>query len=227
MQKPNTWILVLGISIAISVSILLLAQAMPTDKVSHAALPDPKQIIADSGQGEQTITFAGGCFWGVEAVFRHTKGVLSAISGYAGGKKVNPRYEQVSSGKTGHAESVQVVYDPEKIAFEQLLKIYFAVAHDPTQLNYQGPDHGTQYRSAIFTTNGEQASVARAYISQLQAARIFNKPIVTEVTPLPVFYPAEDYHQNYLARHTNQPYIVKNDLPKLAQLRAQFPALYR
>ncbi|MDO8414321.1 MAG: peptide-methionine (S)-S-oxide reductase MsrA [Gallionellaceae bacterium] len=190
-------------------------------------MPDPKQNFGENTKGRQTAVFAGGCFWGVEAVFRHTAGVLSAVSGYAGGSIANPTYEQVSSGATGHAEAVQVVYDPAKISYGQLLKIYFAVAHDPTQLNYQGPDHGTQYRSAIFTTNEEQARMARAYIAQLQAAKVYPQPIVTEVYPLPVFYPAEDYHQNYLALHPNQPYIVYNDQPKLERLRTQFPALYR
>jgi len=174
----------------------------------------------------QTAVFAGGCFWGVEAVFRHTRGVSKAVSGYAGGTKGEADYETVSSGRTRHAESVQVTYDPAQVSYGELLRIFFSVAHDPTQLNRQGPDHGPQYRSAIFTTTDEQKRVAQAYIAQLAAAKVFPQPIVTEVTPLPAFYAAEDYHQDYLAKHPNQPYIVFNDLPKLAALKEQFPSRY-
>lgn len=226
MQKIYNWIALLSGSAAMVAAIALLL-TKSADAVNPPSLPDPKQNMEEKAKGKQTAVFAGGCFWGVEAVFRHTQGVLSAVSGYAGGSTANPSYEQVSSGTTGHAESVQVIYDPTRISYGQLLKIYFSVAHDPTQLNYQGPDHGTQYRSAIFTTNDEQARVARAYIAQLQAAQVFKQPIVTQVSSLPVFYPAEDYHQNYLALHPNQPYIVYNDLPKVENLRIQFPALYR
>ena len=227
MSKPVTWIFLLGASAALAASILLLVQTKPADAANRVALPDPTQNIAESGNDKQAAVFAGGCFWGVEAVFRHTRGVLSATSGYAGGGKVNPSYEQVSAGRTGHAESVQVVYDPQQVSYGQLLKIFFSVAHDPTQLNFQGPDYGTQYRSAIFATSDEQARVARAYIAQLQTARVFNAPIVTEVKPQPAFYPAESHHQNYLALHPTQPYIVHYDQPKLENLRTQFPALYR
>jgi len=173
-----------------------------------------------------TATFAGGCFWGVEAVFENVRGVTSAVSGYAGGKTAAPTYEQVSSGFTGHAESVSVTYDPSKVTYGQLLKVFFAVAHDPTQLNRQGPDTGTQYRSAIFYSNAEQQRVAEAYIAQLRSAKAFRRPIVTEVSPLKAFYPAEAYHQDYLASHTTQPYIVINDLPKLDALKRELPALY-
>jgi peptide-methionine (S)-S-oxide reductase len=159
-------------------------------------------------------------------VFRHVKGVTSAVSGYAGGAAGTADYESVGSGMTGHAESVKVTYDPAKVSYGQLLTVFFSVAHDPTQLNRQGPDHGTQYRSAIFTTSDEQKRVAQAYVAQLDRAHAFGRPIVTEIVALPAFYPAEAYHQNYLALHPTQPYIVFNDLPKLANLKTQFPGLY-
>jgi peptide-methionine (S)-S-oxide reductase len=215
----------LGACAVIAASVLFLLLSVPADATSRVNLPSPSQNMDE--KDKQIAVFAGGCFWGVEAVFRHTKGVLSATSGYAGGTAADANYDKVSSGTTGHAESVQVVYDANKISYGQLLQIYFSVAHDPTQLNFQGPDRGTQYRSAIFTLNKEQARVARAYIDQLQAARVYDAPVVTVVTPLQQFYPAEDYHQNFLALNPKQPYIVKHDMPKLAQLRVQFPALYR
>jgi peptide-methionine (S)-S-oxide reductase len=177
--------------------------------------------------GKQTAVFAGGCFWGVEAVFLHVKGVLSSTSGYAGGSAATASYPTVSGGNTGHAEAVEVVFDPAVISYGQLLKIFFSVAHDPTQLNRQGPDHGTHYRSAIFTTSPEQQRVAETYVKQLTAAKVFRQPIVTKIDPLPRFFPAEAYHQGYLARNMTQPYIVINDLPKLAALESSFPALYR
>ena len=190
-------------------------------------LPDPVDDLplAKAG-GTATATFAGGCFWGVEAVFENVKGVSSAVSGYAGGTTKAPTYEQVSSGLTGHAESVSVTYDPSQVTYGQLLKVFFAVAHDPTQLNRQGPDTGTQYRSAIFYSNPEQQRVAQHYIAQLREAKVFRQPIVTEVSPLKAFYPAEAYHQDYLVHHPNQPYIVINDLPKLAALKQELPVLY-
>lgn len=194
----------------------------------RSPLPDPSSNISLAKMsGQQTAVFAGGCFWGVEAVFRHVNGVISATSGYVGGVAKTANYEQVSSGTSGHAESVQVVYDPQKISYGQLLKVFFAVAHNPTELNRQGPDHGTQYRSAIFTSDDNQRRVALTYIKQLQQARIFSDPIVTQVQPLPAFYPAEAYHQDYLAKHPEQPYIVRYDLPKLQHLREKFPTLYR
>jgi peptide-methionine (S)-S-oxide reductase len=176
---------------------------------------------------EETAVFAGGCFWGIEAVFEHVKGVKSAVSGYAGGSAVDPSYEKVSIGDTGHAESVQVVYDPSQVSYGKLLQIFFSVAHDPTQLNRQGPDHGTQYRSAIFYTSPEQQRVAMSYIKQLTAAKTFLRPIVTQVAKLDKFYRAEEYHQDYLVHHPNQPYIVINDQPKVAALKKQFPDVYR
>ncbi len=194
---------------------------------SAAAFPEPVVDSARAGaKGQATAVFAGGCFWGVDAVFKHVKGVTRATSGYSGGAAKAAHYELVGSGITGHAEAVEVVYDPSQITYGQLLRVFFSVAHDPTQLNRQGPDVGTQYRSAIFFANPEQQRVAQAYIEQLQAAKTYSKPIVTEVAPLQAFYPAEDYHQNYLARHPESMYIVINDLPKLAQLRVQFPDLY-
>jgi peptide-methionine (S)-S-oxide reductase len=191
------------------------------------ALPDPKlDVPATSTKGDQTAVFAGGCFWGVEAVFDHVKGVKSAMSGYSGGAADTAQYETVSTGTTGHAESVKVVFNPSKVSYGQLLKVYFSVAHDPTQLNRQSPDVGTQYRSEIFTTGPAQAKVASAYIAQLTAAKVFPARIVTKVEPLKAFYPAEGYHQNYLAQHPNEPYIVYNDAPKLVHLKAMFPTLY-
>jgi peptide-methionine (S)-S-oxide reductase len=183
------------------------------------------QVIG--GATEDTAVFAGGCFWGVEAVFDHVKGVKRAISGYAGGDVTNPSYEQVSTGDTGHAESVEVIYDPAQVSYGKLLQIFFSVAHDPTQLNRQGPDHGTQYRSAIFYNSAQQQRVAESYIRQLTAAKTFPHPIVTRVAKLRGFYPAEEYHQNYLAHHPTQLYIVINDQPKVAALKKQFSDIYR
>lgn len=174
-----------------------------------------------------TAVFAGGCFWGIEAVFEHVKGVQSAVSGYTGGTTASPSYEDVSTGTTGHAESVRVVYDPAVVSYGQLLQVFFSVAHDPTQLNRQGPDHGTQYRSAIFYRTKEQQRAAESYVRQLTAAKTFDRPIVTQIVPLGAFYPAESYHQHYMANHPDQPYIVYNDAPKVAHLKEQFPQLYQ
>jgi peptide-methionine (S)-S-oxide reductase len=208
-------------------SMLVLAAGCAASVGAAAPLPAPAvDIPASSAKGPQTAVFAGGCFWGVEAVFRHVKGVTRAVSGYAGGMIQRPSYEQVGTGRTGHAESVEVTYDPAQISYGQLLVIFFSVAHDPTQLNRQGPDVGTQYRSAIFYVSDEQKKVAEAYVAQLAQAKAFGKPIVTEVAPLPAFWPAEDYHQNYVALHPWQPYVAYNDLPKLEALRKEFPALY-
>ncbi len=190
-------------------------------------LPDPVVDASPaSGRGSQTAVLAGGCFWGVEGVFQHVKGVIDVSSGYAGGQATTANYETVSTGRTGHAESVKITYDPTRISYGQLLKVYFSVAHDPTELNRQGPDEGTQYRSAIFFANDEQARIARAYISQLQRAHAFRQPVVTQVVPLQAFYPAEAYHQDYLVHHPDNPYIVINDLPKIDNLRQTFPGLY-
>jgi peptide-methionine (S)-S-oxide reductase len=206
----------------------VLAIAVQANVAAAAApLPAPAvDISAASVQGPQTAVFAGGCFWGVEAVFRHVKGVSKAVSGYAGGDAKTADYERVSTGSTGHAESVEVTYDPGQVSYGELLRIFFSVAHDPTQLNRQGPDYGTQYRSAIFFTSDEQKRVAQTYIEQLGQVKAYKSPIVTQVVALPAFYPAEAYHQNYLALHPTQPYIVMHDLPKLAQLKQQFPDRY-
>lgn len=184
----------------------------------------PNATAAPTGQ---TTVFAGGCFWGVDAVFKHVRGVSDVVSGYAGGSAATAHYEQVSNGDTGHAEAVRVRFDPAQVSYQQLLQVFFSVAHNPTQLNYQGPDTGSQYRSAIFYTGDEQQRIAQSYIRQLTAARFFAAPIITQVVPLQQFYPAEEYHQNYLALHPYQPYIVLHDMPKLDRLRAQFPALYQ
>jgi peptide-methionine (S)-S-oxide reductase len=207
---------------------LMLTATAPSLANAAAPLPAPMQDIpAASIKAPQTAVFAGGCFWGVEAVFRHTKGVTSAVSGYAGGDAKTADYETVSTGQTSHAESVQVTFDPKQISYGELLRVFFSVAHDPTQLNRQGPDHGTQYRSAIFYTSEDQKRIASAYVDQLRQAKAFSSPIVTQIVALPAFYPAEAYHQNYLAYHRTQPYIVFNDLPKLAALKEQFPDYYR
>jgi peptide-methionine (S)-S-oxide reductase len=181
---------------------------------------------APASDGIQTVVVAGGCFWGVQGVFQHTSGVVNAVSGYAGGAKSTAKYDIVSTGSTGHAESVEIKYDPKKISYGKILQIFFSVAHDPTQLNRQGPDSGTQYRSAIFTTNDEQKKVTDAYIAQLNAAKVYAKPIVTKVGPLEAFYPAETYHQDYLTLHPSQPYIAYNDLPKVENLKKIFAANY-
>ena len=194
----------------------------------EGALPAPaldSPLVKTSHQ--ETAVFAGGCFWGVQAVFQHTKGVIKATSGYAGGTVKNPGYELVSTGSTGHAESVQVTYDPSQISYGQLLRVFFSVAHDPTELNRQGPDEGTQYRSAIFYTGSEQKKIADAYIAQLEKAKVFPQKIVTQVAPLEAFYAAEGYHQDYYEHHPDSPYIIYNDKPKVANLKKELPELYR
>ncbi len=213
----------------VSILCRLLPVALVVACASSMAGPLPEPAVdqpKSKAPGTATAVFAGGCFWGVEAVFESLKGVKSAVSGYSGGSVPSPSYEQVSSGRTGHAESVEVTYDPSQITYGQLLTVFFSVAHDPTQLNRQGPDVGTQYRSAIFYSSAEQQKIADSYIAQLRQAKVFNRAIVTEVSRLKAFYPAEDYHQNYLVQHPSQPYIVFNDLPKLAALKADFPQLY-
>lgn len=213
---------------ALVAALALAACGRADAKPANAGLPEPATAAAVTpGAPLDTAVFAGGCFWGVEAVYRHVKGVVSSVSGYAGGTTVNPSYDAVSSGTTGHAESVRVIYDPAVVSYGTLLKVFFAVAHDPTELNRQGPDVGTQYRSAIFTRSAAQAEAAKGYIAQLAAAKAYRKPIVTEVTPLKAFYAAEDYHQNYLARNPTQPYIVWNDLPKLEALKREFAGEWR
>jgi peptide-methionine (S)-S-oxide reductase len=195
-----------------------------SDRASIPVLALAMPLAATSS--DAVAVFAGGCFWGIEAVFEHLRGVKSAESGYAGGSSASPTYDEVSSGETGHAEAVRVVYDPSQITYAQLLQVFFSVAHDPTQLNRQGPDVGTQYRSAIFYGDAEQKRAAEAYVAQLTAAKTFPRPIVTQIAPLREFNRAEDYHQDYMAHNPYSPYIIINDAPKVANLRKQFSGMY-
>jgi peptide-methionine (S)-S-oxide reductase len=187
--------------------------------------PDTDDALSKT-KGTQTVVLAGGCFWGIQAVFEHVKGVTSATAGYSGGSAQTAHYETVSTGETGHAESVRVVFDPSEISFGQLLKVFFSVAHDPTELNRQGPDEGTQYRSVIFFASEDQRRIAQAYIDQLNRGKVFSRPIVTQLTAFRAFYPAEAYHQDYAERHPDEPYIAINDLPKLEHLKQLLPELY-
>jgi peptide-methionine (S)-S-oxide reductase len=194
---------------------------------AHGRVPEfVGEAQSPAASSEQTAVLAGGCFWGVDAVFKHVRGVTSVVSGYAGGTAATAHYEVVSTSTTGHAESVKITYDPSRVSYAQLLRIFFSVAHDPTELNRQGPDTGPQYRSAIFYTTEAQKKTAQAYVEQLDRSKVFGGPIVTQVVPLQGFYPAEEHHQNFLARHPTQPYIVYYDLPKLQALQAQFPEVY-
>jgi len=207
----------------LSVSAIKVAPSLAAEDA--IVIPPPVVDVQNAG-GLQTAVLAGGCFWGVQGVFQHTKGVVNAVSGYSGGSQVTADYHMVSSGTTGHAESVEIKYDPKKISYGKILQIFFSVVHDPTQLNRQGPDTGTQYRSAIFTTSDEQKKVADAYIAQLNAAKVYGKPIVTKVGPLQGFFAAEGYHQDYLTLHPNQPYIAYNDIPKVENLKKIFAENY-
>jgi peptide-methionine (S)-S-oxide reductase len=202
--------------------VLLLAAARPV----RAQFPNPPLVLPESGP-TRTAVLAGGCFWGMEGVFEQLKGVKEVLSGYSGGSGATAHYELVSTGTTGHAESVQITYDPSQISYGTLLKVFFAVAHDPTELDYQGPDHGTQYRSVIFYSGQDQRRMAEAYIRELDRDKVFRKPIVTQLTPLTVFYPAEEYHQHFMEKNPDYPYIVMWDQPKLALLKREFPALVR
>jgi peptide-methionine (S)-S-oxide reductase len=213
---------------ACAAGMLLAACNLAGARSNPVALPDPKlDIPLAEKPGKSVAVFAGGCFWGVEAVFEHVRGVTDATSGYAGGSRLTARYPIVGTGRTGHAESVRVTYDPSKVSYGQLLKVFFSVAHDPTQVDRQSPDVGPQYRSELFTTGKAQRDVATAYIAQLDATKVFDKRIATKVEPLDGFYPAEAYHQDYLRLHPDEPYIVYNDAPKLVHLQRMFPALYR
>ncbi len=214
------------LSLFAATTVLTQAFAVPSRAAEDAVVVPAPAVDAAPASGIQTAVIAGGCFWGVQGVFQHTAGVANAVSGYAGGSKATADYHTVSSGTTGHAESVEIKYDPKKISYGKILQIYFSVAHDPTQLNRQGPDSGTQYRSAIFTTSDEQKKVAEAYIAQLNGARVFSKPIVTKVGALEAFYPAEAYHQDYLTLHPSQPYIAYNDIPKVENLKKLFADNY-
>jgi peptide-methionine (S)-S-oxide reductase len=217
-----------AILLTVTVVIIMSMNACNAARASAVAIPNPTiDAPLATAKGEQTAVLAGGCFWGVEAVFEHVKGVSKAESGYSGGTSDTAQYATVSSGGTGHAESVRITYDPSQITYGQLLKVFFAVAHDPTELNRQGPDTGTQYRSAIFYSNEEQKRIAQAYIDQLDQAKVSGEKIATQVAPLQAFHEAESYHQNYLANHPNEPYIVYNDMPKLDNLRKSLPELYK
>jgi len=214
--------------VAFALLAALFAAVSPAAERPGSLLPKPAvDAPRATASGQQTTVLAGGCFWGIQAVFQHVKGVTNAVSGYAGGGASTAEYETVSTGSTGHAESVKITYDPSQISYGELLRVFFSVAHDPTQLNRQGPDEGTQYRSAIFYANDEQKRIAEAYIAQLDRAKTFSRPIVTQVAPLKAFYPAEAYHQDYAARHPDSPYIAFNDLPKVDHLRELFPDLYK
>jgi peptide-methionine (S)-S-oxide reductase len=223
MKRPALLVTVLALAAVLMLSL----PGSNADAGEITAVPAPAyDPPAPAGQKTADIVFAGGCFWGVQAVFQHARGVTSAVAGYAGGKAMTAQYEMVSTGLTGHAESVHVTYDPGKISTATLMRIFFSAAHDPTTLNRQGPDQGTQYRSAIFFTTGDQAAIARAYIAQLDAAHVFKRPIVTEIAALPGFYAAEAYHQNYLTLHPQQAYITINDIPKLDAFKTLYPTIY-
>ena len=212
------------------VVIALLGLAVGGASAAEPAVVIPAPAIdapTPPGAGVQSVVLAGGCFWGVQAVFQHTKGVTAAVSGYAGGERQTAHYEMVGSGRTGHAESVKVTFDPQQISYGTILQIYFSVAHNPTELNYQGPDAGTQYRSAIFYASDEQKRLAEAYIAQLDKTKVFGEPIVTRLEPLRGFYPAEDYHQDFAVLHPSYPYIVFNDAPKVQNLKRLFANIYR
>jgi peptide-methionine (S)-S-oxide reductase len=225
-RRPNgrfhAGLLLAGLVLAAGVAMRL----SPSLAEEGRMIPPPAADEPAKGDSEVAV-LAGGCFWGVQGVFQHVSGVVSAVSGYAGGDKETAHYEQVGSGRTGHAEAVEVTFDPRKITYGRILQIYFSVAHDPTQLDRQGPDIGSQYRSAIFPATESQAETAKAYIAQLDRAHAFRAPIVTRIEPDRKFYPAEAYHQDFLARHPGHPYIVINDLPKVAALKRLFPDLYR
>jgi peptide-methionine (S)-S-oxide reductase len=209
--------------------LLIALCAIPRGSSANAAAAIPDPVVDEAlaaKKGRATIVLAGGCFWGIQAVFEHVKGVSHVTAGYSGGTVKNPSYEEVSSGSTGHAESVEIVYDPSKITLGQLLKVFFSAAHDPTELNRQGPDTGTQYRSAIFFSSQDQQRIAQAYVDQLNQAKLFPRAIVTQIAPMTAFYRAEQYQQDYAAQHPDNPYIARFDLPKIKQLQQQFPHLY-
>jgi peptide-methionine (S)-S-oxide reductase len=231
-MTPDTQTSRIAAKTVVLIAILFLGAALFWSRAGAAdgaaALPDPAvDTPAPATSGRQTAVLSGGCFWGVQAVFQHVKGVVSATSGYSGGSAATAHYDRVEEGNTGHAESVQIVFDPAQVSYGQLLKVFFSVAHDPTELNRQGPDYGSQYRSLIFYANDEQKRIAESYISQLQDAKSFRHPIVTQVIPLQAFYIAEPFHQNYAALHPDNPYIFLNDAPKVEHLRKQFPNLYK
>lgn len=228
-MNTNSGRFVIGLAIA-GAAVLALGRHATASALTAAPSAVPAPVVDNAlaaKPGQETAVFAGGCFWGIQAVYQHVKGVKSSVSGYAGGHVASPSYYEVSSGTTGHAESVRVVFDPSKVSYGQLLQVFFAVAHDPTQLNRQGPDVGTQYRSEIFYTNEAQKKIAAAYIDQLSKAQIFSKPIVTKLEKFDGFNVAEDYHQNYANIHPNDPYIRFNDAPKVEALKTEMTSLYK
>ena len=229
LEKVVAAVVALGMACLLLVGFFVLQVPGASANAQAAEVPAPSAAVSGIAEprGLQTVVFAGGCFWGVQGVFQHVNGVTRAVSGYAGGTRGNPTYEDVSTGRTGHAESVQVTYDPAQVSYADLLQVFFSVVHDPTELNRQGPDHGTQYRSAIFTTTDAQLEATKAYIAQLQAAKVFSAPIVTQVQGTTRFYRAEGYHQDYLTLNPNAAYIRYHDAPKLAALKQDYPALYR
>ncbi len=210
---------------ALAVVTLGLSSTFGNAAEEAVVIPPPVVDEAATATTEKAV-FAGGCFWGVQGVFQHVKGVKNAVSGYSGGTKDTAVYETVSGGNTGHAEAVEITYNPQMVTYGQLLQIYFSVAHNPTQLNYQGPDHGTQYRSEVFAVNGEQKKIAQSYIAQLDKAKVYGEPVVTKVSDITEFYPAEDYHQDFLTLNPTYPYIVYNDMPKIENLKALFPTKF-
>ena len=216
----------LSLCAAIGALAIAAFSAAPSRAAEEAVVIPAPALDVQASDGIQTAVLAGGCFWGVQGVYQHTAGVINAVSGYSGGSKATANYTMISTGATGHAEAVEIKYDPKKISYGKLLHIFFSVVHDPTQLNRQGPDVGSHYRSAIFAANDEQKKVAEAYIAQLNAAKVYKKPIVTKVGPLEAFYPAEAYHQDYMTLHPNQPYIVYNDIPKVENLKKIFAQHY-
>jgi peptide-methionine (S)-S-oxide reductase len=227
-SSGNGWSMVrnLGLAAIVAVGGLALFQTANRAAEEPVVIPAPAEDLAVA-DGLQTAVFAGGCFWGVQGVFQHLDGVTNAVSGYAGGEAATAKYDIVTSGQTGHAESVEITYDPKVVSYGKLLQVYFSVAHNPTQLNFQGPDHGTQYRSTIFYSTPEQEQVAKDYIAQLDATKAYPAPIVTTLEPLKAFYRAEDYHQDFLTLNPTYPYIVYNDLPKIEALKQLFPAEFR
>jgi peptide-methionine (S)-S-oxide reductase len=224
--KTRTVITRIAGCVAIAASVFA-AQRFANSAEAATKIPPPVQDEQAGASHSETAVFAGGCFWGVQGVFEHVRGVKQVASGYSGGAADTAQYETVSEGDTGHAESVQITYDPTQITYGHLLQIFFSVAHDPTELNYQGPDHGTQYRSAIFPANAQQRNIATSYIAQLDKAHVFSAPIVTRVENFKGFYPAENYHQNFLVMHPDYPYIAINDMPKIGELKRMFPDVYR
>ena len=231
-QRRETLGLAAALLVAVAGAVVLARQAAQAPLQASVAVPAPsEQVVLLDGTSKQaaqaTATFAGGCFWGVQAVFQHTHGVLNAVSGYAGGSAASATYAQVSGGRTGHAETVQITYDPRQISYAQLLHIFFSVAHDPTQVNRQGPDNGTEYRSVVFFETEAQRRTAQAYMAQIDTAQVFSRPIATQLAALGAFHPAEAHHQNYAARNPEAPYIVAFDAPKISALKKVFPVLFR